>query len=173
MSAAKLTLKIPWKNLYTEPAVIQIQGIYALVIRNQGKVLILECIVMMLSDCIVCLICCLWQSRSANFWWKVELHLLFIILIISGDCYSLITFIGRTKHWKWTLWVTWLFWEVWFANLIGGWVKSKMKEQYKQSGKLLRYITNERNDLEVYIVNFQYGDGTSWWWYNTHLLPDG
>ncbi|XP_048251088.1 vacuolar protein sorting-associated protein 13A-like isoform X4 [Haliotis rufescens] len=32
----KLTLKIPWKNLYTEPVIAQLDGIYALAVPNAG-----------------------------------------------------------------------------------------------------------------------------------------
>ncbi|VDO97071.1 unnamed protein product [Soboliphyme baturini] len=33
---AKLTLKIPWKNLYTEPVVAEVEGLYVLVVPNLG-----------------------------------------------------------------------------------------------------------------------------------------
>ncbi|GFS12522.1 vacuolar protein sorting-associated protein 13C [Elysia marginata] len=33
---SKLTLKIPWKNLYTEPVVAYLDGIYALAVPNVG-----------------------------------------------------------------------------------------------------------------------------------------
>ncbi|XP_052268755.1 intermembrane lipid transfer protein VPS13C-like [Dreissena polymorpha] len=32
----KLTLKIPWKNLYTEPVIATIDGLYALAVPNVG-----------------------------------------------------------------------------------------------------------------------------------------
>lgn len=35
--AGKLVLKIPWKNLYSEPVVAQIDGLYLLVRPNTGK----------------------------------------------------------------------------------------------------------------------------------------
>ena len=35
--AGKLVLKIPWKNLYTEAVVAEIDGIYALAVPNAGK----------------------------------------------------------------------------------------------------------------------------------------
>jgi hypothetical protein len=35
--AANLTLKIPWKNLYTEPVIASIDGLYALALPNVGK----------------------------------------------------------------------------------------------------------------------------------------
>lgn len=34
---AKLTLKIPWKNLYEEPVVAEVDGIYALAVPNIGE----------------------------------------------------------------------------------------------------------------------------------------
>ena len=37
LSPGKLTLKIPWKNLYSEPVVAYIDGIYALAVPNVGK----------------------------------------------------------------------------------------------------------------------------------------
>ena len=36
-SSGKLTLKIPWKNLYTEAVVASIDGLYALAVPNVGK----------------------------------------------------------------------------------------------------------------------------------------
>jgi len=33
----KLTLKIPWKNLYTEPVIATIDGLYALAVPNVGE----------------------------------------------------------------------------------------------------------------------------------------
>ncbi|KAH3874690.1 hypothetical protein DPMN_037943 [Dreissena polymorpha] len=33
---SKLTLKIPWKNLYTEPVIATIDGLYALAVPNVG-----------------------------------------------------------------------------------------------------------------------------------------
>lgn len=35
--AGKLVLKIPWKNLYSEPVVAEIDGLYLLVRPNTGK----------------------------------------------------------------------------------------------------------------------------------------
>ena len=35
--AGKLVLKIPWKNLYSEPVEAQIDGLYLLVRPNTGK----------------------------------------------------------------------------------------------------------------------------------------
>jgi len=32
--AGKLTLKIPWKNLYTQPTVVQLDGLYVVVVPN-------------------------------------------------------------------------------------------------------------------------------------------
>ena len=36
----KLVLKIPWKNLYSEPVVAEIDGLYLLVRPNTGKYLV-------------------------------------------------------------------------------------------------------------------------------------
>ena len=35
--SGKLVLKIPWKNLYTEPVVAEVDGLYLLVRPNTGK----------------------------------------------------------------------------------------------------------------------------------------
>ena len=35
--SGKLTLKIPWKNLYTEPVIATIDGLYALAVPNVGR----------------------------------------------------------------------------------------------------------------------------------------
>jgi vacuolar protein sorting-associated protein 13A/C len=35
--AGKLVLKIPWKNLYTEAVIAEIDGIYALAVPNVGE----------------------------------------------------------------------------------------------------------------------------------------
>lgn len=35
--SGKLTLKIPWKNLYTESVVASIDGLYALAVPNVGE----------------------------------------------------------------------------------------------------------------------------------------
>jgi vacuolar protein sorting-associated protein 13A/C len=35
--AGKLVLKIPWKNLYTEAVIAEIDGIYALAVPNVGR----------------------------------------------------------------------------------------------------------------------------------------
>lgn len=37
MVSGKLTLKIPWKNLYTESVVASIDGLYALAVPNVGE----------------------------------------------------------------------------------------------------------------------------------------
>lgn len=42
--AGKLVLKIPWKNLYSEPVVAQIDGLYLLVRPNTGKYLYTVCV---------------------------------------------------------------------------------------------------------------------------------
>jgi vacuolar protein sorting-associated protein 13A/C len=34
----KLILKIPWKNLYTEPVIANIEGLYLVVVPNKGVV---------------------------------------------------------------------------------------------------------------------------------------
>ena len=36
----KLVLKIPWKNLYSEPVVAQIDGLYLLVRPNTGRLFV-------------------------------------------------------------------------------------------------------------------------------------
>jgi vacuolar protein sorting-associated protein 13A/C len=40
MVTGKLTLKIPWKNLYKEAVVASIDGLYALAVPNAGTVTI-------------------------------------------------------------------------------------------------------------------------------------
>ena len=35
---SKLVLKIPWKNLYTEPVIANIEGLHIVVVPNKGSI---------------------------------------------------------------------------------------------------------------------------------------
>ena len=37
--AGKLVLKVPWKNLYTEPTIATLEGLYIVAVPNKGSAL--------------------------------------------------------------------------------------------------------------------------------------